>query len=116
MAHKTLSLANLPDIDSGRIELAFNAAVRRVIEDITDRPNEKKDRKIELICLVSPDLDVDTGYIQGSHVQFQVKDSVPKRQTTIYPMKLGGNGLLFEPESPANPNQIPLSDANTEKQ
>lgn len=108
---KTLCLANLPEIDNGRIDLAFNAAVRRVIEDLNDRPGVDKERKIELIVKIAPDCDTEQGLLVGGNIQFEVKDSVPKRQTTIYPMKLGATGLLFEPQSPANPNQPPLSDA-----
>lgn len=109
--HKTLTLANLADIDNGRIQLAFDAAIRRVIQDLADRPSVNKDRKIELIVKIGPDCDAEQGMLIGGNIQFEVKDSVPKRQTTIYPMKLGGNGLLFEPQSPDNPDQTVLSDA-----
>lgn len=107
---KTLTLANLSEIDNGRVQLAFDAAIIRVIRDLADRPNVDQARKIELIVKINPDCDVDQGVLVGGNIQFEVKDSVPKRQTTTYPMKLGGNGLLFEPQSPDNPNQQVLSD------
>ncbi len=92
-------LAALAKIDGGRIGIAFEQALRRVVQDCDDRPGEKKERTITLTMAVKPVLDED-GMCEDVNAQMAVTDNVPKRKSKIYNMSMRKGGhLLFAADS-----------------
>lgn len=104
-ALEKFGLAALAKIDGERIAIAFEQALRRVVQDCEDRPAEKTERKLSLTLSVKPRLDPD-GMCDDCDVQMSVTDSVPKRKSKIYnmAMKKGGH-LLFNDDSLDNVEQ-----------
>lgn len=102
---KALSLDSLKHLDYGKIGLAFDQEVKRVVEDINDRPSLNKPRTITLTLEISPLAD-DGGNIDAAVVQWHLKHSIPPRKTSPYQMLPTRAGqLFFEPSSPDDPNQ-----------
>lgn len=99
------SLASLSTIDGERIAIAFEQALKRVVQDCDDRPGEKKERTVTLTLAVKPRLDVD-GLCEDCDIQVAVTDSVPKRKSKVYNMSLRKGGhLLYNNESLDNVEQ-----------
>lgn len=98
MALEKFNLEALAKIDGGRLAVVFEQALRRVQEDLHDRPNLKKPRKVEVHITFKPvphDSDLDS-----VDVSFQVKDNVPKRESKEYNMLAVRGGLAFNELSP----------------
>ena len=60
---RTLTLKNTPELDNGRVAVAFDNALRLATLDIIDRPADKTPRKVYLICELRPVLDKDRGVL-----------------------------------------------------
>jgi hypothetical protein len=102
---QALSLDSLKNLDHGRVGLAFSEEVRRVVEDINDRPALNKARTITLTLEVTPETD-DSGDINAAVVQWHLKHTIPPRKTMPYSMLPTKNGqLFFQPDSPEDPRQ-----------
>ncbi|MBX3435575.1 MAG: hypothetical protein KF847_19835 [Pirellulales bacterium] len=112
--HRALSLQTLPQIDGGKIAIAFNAALRRAIDDIHDRPADASARKVKLAVVMKPMLDQTTGVLDGVEVSAEIDDTVPKRRTAAYPMIEAGDGLAFRPDVPGDPRAKLLFDSQAE--
>lgn len=99
---KKFELSALSDLDGGRVNIAFNQALSRVIGDCEDRPGEKTARTVTMQLAVVPVLD-ESGVCDDAKVQIVITDSVPKRKTRVYDMALKKNqkgaSLLFRPDS-----------------
>lgn len=96
---KKLTLESLAEIDGGRLKIAFEQALKRIIEDCEDRPGVKKARTLNLQLDVLPAPDA-TGVCDDAKVQATITDNVPKRKTKIWDMSLRKGGhLLFRPDS-----------------
>lgn len=94
-----LTLESLAKMDGGRLGLAFQQALKRVVQDCDDRPGEKKPRSVTIHLAAIPILDED-GLADNCKIQFQIADSVPKRRSKVYDMSLRKGGhLLFNDDS-----------------
>jgi hypothetical protein len=92
-------LRSLSTIDGERIAIAFEQALRRVVQDCEDRPGEKKERTVTLMLAVKPRLDED-GLCDDCDIQVAVTDAVPKRKSKVYNMALRKGGhLMFNDDS-----------------
>ncbi len=106
---REFSLSDLQSLDNGRIEVAFQQALQRVLHDCEDRPGAGDARKVVLQVEVVPVCDED-GMLADTKVAFQVKDTVPTRKSRVYSMdirKVGGNKrqLIFNDLSDDNIDQ-----------
>lgn len=99
------TLGSLSTMDGERIAIAFEQALKRVVQDCDDRPGEKKERTVTLTLAVKPVLDAD-GMCDDCKVQVAVTDSVPTRKSKVYDMaiKKGGH-LVYNNESLDNVSQ-----------
>ena len=96
---KQLSLAELADIDDGRIGLAFDQALKRVSMDCDDRPGDNRPRKVVLEMTVEPVCGED-GVCESVTSQIQIKESLPTRRSKKYDLGLRKNGIfVFQPMS-----------------
>lgn len=99
------TLGSLSTMDGERIAIAFEQALKRVVQDCDDRPGEKKERTVTLTLAVKPVLDAD-GMCEDCNVQVAVTDSVPKRKSKIYNMTVRKGGcLVYNDDSLDNVDQ-----------
>lgn len=106
MAKVNLTLETLKDFDQGSIALAFNQAVKKVLDDLRDRPGLKAARKLSIELTIKPTTEPDR-----YEVEAKVKDNVPAKSVTR-PIHNGATGLVFSSDAPENPaqNTIPMED------
>lgn len=114
MATKRFSLDSLANLDDGRIRAAFELALQRCEHDCKDRPAVMDVRKITLACSIAPVLGPD-GEMDSCNVQFQITDTIPKRQSKVYNMLAHRDGLLFNDLSPEDIHQQTLDEAKGPK-
>ena len=99
MAVKELSIANLPNLDYGKVSMAFAHHLKRVALDCADRPIEKKARAVTLQLAVVP-CPNDDGSCDSVKIQMTVSSTVPKHRTKVYDLGLRAGGqLAFNEES-----------------
>ena len=105
----TLTLDTLKEIDSGRISAAFNAELRRIAQDLIDRPADPTARTVVLTVTVKPN--GDSGVCETADLEFRVKSSVPQRRSRSYSVAVQGNGsLVMNPVSPQDVRQRTLDE------
>lgn len=107
---KQLSLAELARIDDGRIEAAFNQAVRRAAADCDDRPGDDRPRKIMLEIAFVPVV-TEEGICDSVKSQMQIKETIPTRKSRTYDFGLRKGGLfVYQPMALDNHRQstIPM--------
>ena len=103
---RTLTLQSAPELDQGRVAVAFNNALRLATLDIVDRPADKTARKVFLICEMRPVLDKDTAVLDVIDNQFVVKKAFPVQRSAPYPMTATTDGqMVFDVGSPLDPRQ-----------
>lgn len=113
-----LDLATLKDLDNGKPAIAFRRAVEDCVKDCSDRPTEKRDRKVTLELLLTPVPAEDPEFegtfrACGVTGEFKIKSSIPNRQTRPYSFGLDKNGrLFFSQESPSNVSQTTFEDVD----
>ena len=105
MGLEKFSLKSLSTIDGERIAIAFEQALRRVVQDCEDRPGDSTARTVTLTLAVKPRLDVE-GICDDCNIQVAVTDSVPKRKSKVYNMSVRKGGhLLYNDDSLDNAKQ-----------
>lgn len=110
MPLKELSLQTLSEIDGARVQLAFDAALKRITADCDDRPALKAPRTVTLQIAVIPIAD-HTGIADDCKVQCQITDAIPKRKSKVWDMALRKGGkLLFRPDSLDEVDQTTMFD------
>jgi hypothetical protein len=101
MSLQSLTLANLKDLDLGKIDEAFQRHLARAAIDCMDRPTESKPRVVTLQFEVVP-VEVD-GDCDEVVVRIQTTSKVPTHKTRPYSLAPRRNGaLVFNPDSPTN--------------
>lgn len=107
---KKLTLAELVNLDAGRVHVAFDQAVARVVRDCQDRPGDKAPRKVLLQLAVVPVVGEDGG-CEECLAEFQVKDTVPTRKSKTYSLATNRKGdLIYSEGSPSNVHQTTFDD------
>lgn len=95
-----LTLETLSQMDGGRVGEAFQQSLKRVLLDYEDRPHEAKPRIITLHIGVTPAIATGDEVCDEVRMKAMVTDSVPKRQTRPYSMRLKAGGkAAFNDES-----------------
>ena len=118
-----LTLSTIKELDFGKIQAAFDAALSRCVADCEDRPGEKKPREVKLVFRMIPKVDYsadgNTINLEGVYLGCEITDNVPKRRTRIYEMKptkiADGHGLTFHPEFPTDADATGLYDTTGEE-
>ena len=123
-----LTLAAIPEIDGGKVSLAFQRGVEDCLRDIADRPIDKKPRKITMVFTMLPVTGEDPQderrlVATGLTTEITVRTSIPDRITKPYSFALtetaDGRGnskptAYFSLNSPENVQQITFADAASE--
>jgi hypothetical protein len=114
MAMREFTLSNLQELDGGRVDVAFQLAMKRAIVDCEDRPGESKARVVTLKVEVTPVLDED-GLCEEVRTKMVVADKVPDRKSRVYSMGLRkssrGPQMVFNDGDPGNFRQRTIEDS-----
>ena len=112
---RSLSLQSLAEYDNGVLGAAFKLELQKMILDMENRPSLKKPRTITLKITMTPeDLNGPSGLDEVSF-HCDISSKAPNRVSRSLPMKCGANGdLLFNANSPENPDQMTFSDIEEE--
>lgn len=102
-------IASLAQIDEGRISEALAQAMRRVESDLRDRPGHKGKRKVVLEIVYEPGPS-DSNDLESVDVTFNVKETMPKRESRAYNMIAARHGLMFNENVPEDAKQTSLVD------
>jgi len=110
MPAEFLSLETLHNFDYGKASAAVSVALKRAVDDIRDRPGEKTPRKVNLMMLLTPQIQQD-GDVTDANVGFEISCNIPKWKTTAKPAGVTqAGGLFFQPSAPDNPDQMTIDD------
>lgn len=106
MAVHELNLSTLKDqLNGGRVGIAFDQELKRVVKDCEDRPADDKARTVTITLEIKPVLDSD-GFCEEVTGQIKINSTVPKRKTK--PISFGvrrGGMLVFNDLSEDDVNQ-----------
>ncbi len=111
MALEKFTAASIATIDGGRIAAALEQAVERARADCFDRPGVDKSRKVTLEITLTPVPDESRRDLDSVDVGFQIKDTIPGRESKTFNMRATPTGLLFNELSPDEAAQITIDDA-----
>ena len=104
-----LTLANLRELDFGKLEAAFRRHLERITGDCVDRPGDPNARKIAMTFEVRPEADPSTGACERCKLQVHVASFVPPHKTRVFdcmPQRRGNaQGLMFNDEADENAAQ-----------
>lgn len=114
---KSLNLVAFGELDGGKVNIAAQEAIRQCVNDINDRPAEKKPRVITLKVSLTPKLDSESGALDTVDVRAEIESRMPKKTTSKYPMLATEDGrLTFVPGSPNDPRQGSLFEGERQEQ
>ena len=112
MGFKKFTLGELTELDSGRVDVAWNKAVERVVRDCMDRPGDSSSRKVLLQLELTPVVSAE-GDCEEVHGAFQIKDTVPTRKSKTYSFATNTKGdLIYSTNSPSNVRQSTFDDVD----
>lgn len=77
-----LSLETLPEYDGGSLAILVNRALRDFHDDLDDRPEIKKARKVTIVIEGKP-RDVTGSQLETAEVSISVKLSIPNKETRV---------------------------------
>lgn len=104
-----LTLSTLNSLDMGKITTAFDHELTHVVKDCIDRPNDDRDRIVNLKMRVKPD--ASDGVADTVMCEFVVQSAVPPRQSKRYQLQAHASGaVLVNPESADNIHQGTLDE------
>ena len=123
MARKELHLGNLESLSEGRIVKAFNAELRRVLDDCNQRPDDKAERVVNLQLFVSPIKPEFGDPVRGS-LRFKIHSKLPPRPSNPFEVVIkekltpAGNRImqmLVNSESEHDAENMTLDEAADDK-
>lgn len=103
---KQLNLANLCHVDRGKIQLAFDHALRQIIADVVARHGDKGKRILNMKVTATPEI-AQNGALDTINFDFEIKQTVPTRRNPqpykMLPMR--DHTVTFQPNAPGDPRQ-----------
>jgi len=110
MARMMLSLETLKDFDMGRASEAWALALKKVVQDLLDRPGDNRARKVLLTCTITPIL-LQEGDVVDAEVEFSIARKVPEWQTKPRPVAITQTQqLVFNDMAMDNPHQTTIDE------
>lgn len=104
------SFETLAELDSGKIDLAIKRELRRIADDLNDRPGDRSARKLTVEVTFRPATE-ESGVCETTDVSFKVVSKVPPRTSRDYNMEVRGNGeMIFNPASDNDAKQTSLDE------
>ncbi|GMV26949.1 MAG: hypothetical protein AMXMBFR58_29800 [Phycisphaerae bacterium] len=112
MPRMDFSFQTLEELDSGKINTAINREIRKIVEDLNDRPGDKASRRLSVEVTFKPATSED-GLCETCDVSFKVTSKLPPRTTREYNMQVHPKGRVsFNPASLDDTRQRSLDQAN----
>ena len=106
-----LSLETLPNFDFGKASVAFQHAIKRAVDDCTERPGSNATRKVVFTVNIVPMVQ-ETGDLSEAQIDFNVQAKLPPWQTSPKPVGVTKQGhLFFSEHAPDNPRQSTIDEA-----
>ena len=108
-----LTVETLDKVDFGKAAMAFQRHLARAVHDCTDRPGDKRVRKITLQLNIHPVAEINGTQIDCDSIRgtLKVTSTIPDHETNVVDFGIDGNGnLLFNPDSPGNHRQKTMLD------
>lgn len=102
---QVISLSTLKDIDLGKIDVAVQHHLRRVVDDCMDRAANDTARTVTLKFIITPQTD-DYGNCEACNLEFDIGSNIPNHRSR--PINCGvrksrdGGQLLFNPLLPSD--------------
>ena len=110
MATKQLTLDALKDFDLGKVDVAFQQALRAAAQDCIDRPGETKARSVTLAFAMAPIVEVE-GHCDSVKAEFQIQTTLPKKVSKRYEFFVDKRGnLSFSEHAPDSRDQLTFDD------
>lgn len=108
MPFEELSLEKLKDFDLGKINVAFQKALRAAAQDCIERPGETKARSVNLEFAMAPVVEVE-GHCDNVRAEFRITTSLPKQVSRRYEFRVDKRGnLSYSADSPDSVDQMTL--------
>lgn len=108
MMSLNLDLATIADLDAGAAGVVINREIQKALADLEDRGEDGAARTVD----IKISLKLDGNAVK---VVAEAKANLPKYRTgpTFGKLKRKGNtvGMAFVPDSPQNPDQMTMTDA-----
>lgn len=109
-----LTLSSIKELDDGRVDAAFNSAVKTCIQDCMDRPGDDSPRTVTFVATFTP-LAENAGICEEVDIDFTIAPKIPKRRSKSYRMIPHPNGsALFNPASSDDPKQATLDEIDAD--
>lgn len=109
MGEGTMQPLRIENLDMGRALLRVNSAIAKAIEDVMERPEVEKKRKVVLQIEIEPHVD-DSGLVRAD-IDHQLKTTFPPHHGGGVIGILQGRELLVNDFLPRNePNQSTILD------
>ena len=115
MAKMQLTLANLPELDLGKVDAAFTRHLARAVADCTDRPGDPTARKVVIEFQLKPARD-QTGDCSTISLEAQIHSKVPAHRSRTFECTPQGTFLAFNAESPDDVEQRTFTDLKEEQE
>jgi hypothetical protein len=105
-------IANIGDLDDGRVSVAFAHELRRAVMDCMDRPGDKKPRSVTLEFRLTPVVG-EEGQCDGAEGEFEIKSKVPTRKSKTYSFSTNRKGhLIYSSNNPEDIDQATFDDVD----
>ena len=114
MSRLFLRLDTLGNFDYGKAAVAWSEAVKRIVQDMLDRPGDKTKREVVLRMTAQPVLE-QSGDVVDAEVEFEISAKVPKWRTAGSKTGLAKGGqMYFQELASDNPRQRTIDEAGAE--
>ena len=112
MGFKKLTLAEFKDLDDGRLHVAWNKGLERLVKDCLDRPGDTSPRKLTMQLAIVP-VQGQEGTLEDINGHVEIKDSIPVRKSKTYSFRCNKNGdLIYSANNPSNARQTTFDDVD----
>ena len=112
---RELTFENIGEVDAGRIKLAVEQHLKKIVTDCIDRPGNDTARTLTLQLNIVPQIDPDTNNCDDVNIEFEVGSKVPKHRSRMVNCavrkSLNGPMLAFNDLSEADSDQRTLDEA-----
>lgn len=93
MSVKELTLETISELDGGKVSIAWQEMLKRIVEDCEGRPGELGTREVRLIFRAKPIMDSD-GLCEDIATQFHIEGKMPKQQSRVYTLGVRKGGRV----------------------
>ncbi len=111
MSQQLLKLETLSALAHGKVGVAFDREIKRLVRDCIDRPSDDRARVVTLQITVTPTAVVDGQSVtcEGAKAVAKVRSKVPDYETQEIDLGVRENGgAVFSPTCPENHRQIEM--------